>query len=297
MKSSIPAARQRSRSSTVALAVSATIGRRSPRARSCRVASKPSISGMWQSISTTSKRCDPGRQGLGAVLRDDHAMPVALQHGDRDRGVDRVVLGQQDVQAAPGRATAGGVAGPAAAASGWPVDQRQRQVEPERAAVAGLARHADLPPISSTSCARDGQAEAGAAEAARHRAVGLVERLEQAVQRVRRDADAGVGDLDAHRRRRRPPLPRVDSRSVTPPRSVNLTALPSRLISTCRSRCGSPSMGGSGTRGRSARRPGPCASPPARRSPAPARARRPARRGRSPGAACPPRSSRNRGCR
>ena len=49
----------------------------------------------------------------------------------------------------------------------------------------------------------------------------------------------------------------MDKRSVTPPALVNLTALPSRLISTCLSRSGSPSTGGRGTRGRSTRRSRP----------------------------------------
>ena len=66
---------------------------------------------------------------------------------------------------------------------------------------------------------------------------------------------------------------------MTPPCLVNLTALPSRLISTWRSRCGSPSSGGSGIRGRSARSARPWRSPPARRSPAPAPARRPCANG------------------
>jgi len=57
-KSSIPATRHASRSSAVALAVSAiTSWRPAPaaaRRRSSRVASKPSITGIWQSISTRS---------------------------------------------------------------------------------------------------------------------------------------------------------------------------------------------------------------------------------------------------
>ena len=57
----MPAARQRSRSPGIAFAVSATIGARRPfepasRPRMARVASKPSITGIWQSISTRSKR-------------------------------------------------------------------------------------------------------------------------------------------------------------------------------------------------------------------------------------------------
>ena len=47
--------------------------------------------------------------------------------------------------------------------------------------------------------AHDRQAEAGAAEAARGRAVGLHEGLEQPLALLLGEADAGVGDLDAER--------------------------------------------------------------------------------------------------
>ena len=57
MKSSMPACRQRVRSLSIALAVSAMMGvrcRGSSRARIARVAMNPSIFGIWQSISTRS---------------------------------------------------------------------------------------------------------------------------------------------------------------------------------------------------------------------------------------------------
>ena len=50
----MPAARQRSRSSLKAWAVWAMIGKSGARALNCRVASYPSITGIWISISTTS---------------------------------------------------------------------------------------------------------------------------------------------------------------------------------------------------------------------------------------------------
>ena len=85
---------------------------------------------------------------------------------------------------------------------------------------------------------RDREAEAGAAVAARCRAVGLREGLEQAGALRLADADAGVAHGEQQRRRAAPD--RRCTSIATSPRSVNLMALPSRLISTWRSRCGSP---------------------------------------------------------
>ena len=73
----MPAARQASRSPCIAFAVSATIGRRArpvsrSRARQVVVADRPSITGIWQSISTTSKRvadiCSSASAPLPATL-------------------------------------------------------------------------------------------------------------------------------------------------------------------------------------------------------------------------------------
>ena len=76
-----------------------------------------------------------------------------------------------------------------------------RRRTPALSAVERAAHHLGQPPA-------DGEPEAGAAVAARDRRVGLAERLEQAVHLVRRDADAGVADVDAE-------LPRASE----PPRS------------------------------------------------------------------------------
>ncbi len=86
----------------------------------------------------------------------------------------------------------------------------------------------------------DGQAEAGAAEAAGRGGVGLRERLEQRVGLLRRECRCRCRAPRTAASPRRP-TPRPARRvTATSPRSVNLTALPSRLMSTWRSRPGSP---------------------------------------------------------
>ena len=71
--------------------------------------------------------------------------------------------------------------------------------------------------------------------------VGLHERLEQLRLRLGRHADAGVGDLEAQEDAVRTGLVDCATRTMISPAAVNLTALPSRLVSTCRTRPGSPS--------------------------------------------------------
>src|SRR5215211_6707448 len=78
---------------------------------------------------------------------------------------------------------------------GWLADPR---CEGERAAGARSRLDTDLAAHQLDELARDGQAEAGAAVAARGRRVGLGEGLEQATDRVARDPDAGVADIEAH---------------------------------------------------------------------------------------------------
>ena len=86
---------------------------------------------------------------------------------------------------------------------------------------------------------RDHQAQAAAAEQARRIGVGLREGREQPAQRRRRDAGAGILDLDRQTPTRpRAPQPGRPAASHGPP-SVNLSALPIRLSSTWRRRPGS----------------------------------------------------------
>ena len=79
----------------------------------------------------------------------------------------------------------------------------ERQPDAERRADAGRAVDVDRAAEQRDQAAHDVQAEADAAVAAGHRAVGLAEGLEDDRQRLGRDADAGVGDARSRRRRRR----------------------------------------------------------------------------------------------
>src|ERR1041384_8538833 len=66
----------------------------------------------------------------------------------------------------------------------------------ERAPLAGLARDADRPAEQARELSADGQAQAGAAALARVAAVGLLERLENDLLLLCRDADPGVDDRE-----------------------------------------------------------------------------------------------------
>ena len=117
------------------------------------------------------------------------------------------------------------------------------------------------PPSRLRELAADREAEAGAAVLAAGAGVGLLEGLEDDLLLLRRDADAGVGDLEGDDRRRVPQdrMVRRSSRSAaretlsrTPPCSVNLKAFESRFFSTCCRRLESvtmlrPSVGSSWT--------------------------------------------------
>ena len=96
--------------------------------------------------------------------------------------------------------------------------QRQRHREPERAARAGLAVDPDRAAHRGDQLAGDGEPEAGAAELAGGRGVGLGEGVEQPLTVLVVDADAGVGDLepDDHARRGRSPRAGRGSRPRPP---------------------------------------------------------------------------------
>ena len=172
--------------------------------------------------------------------------------------------------------------------------------EAELAAHADLARDLDAAAHQLGQPLADGQAEAGAAVAPRGRGVDLAERLEEAAEPIRpgcrcrcrapRRSARGAGP--------RRPTRRALTESTTSPRSVNLTALESRFRRTWRRRVTSPDDGG--------RRPvgdqvgqveallgGPGGHEVERRP----RRTRADRRAGTPARACPPRSSRSRGCR
>jgi hypothetical protein len=75
----------------------------------------------------------------------------------------------------------------------------ERQFQREAAAAPGLALDRDVAAHPPCQVARDGEAQAGAAELAAGAAVGLPERFEDDGQLVRRNADAGIahGEADA----------------------------------------------------------------------------------------------------
>ena len=67
-----------------------------------------------------------------------------------------------------------------------------QEADRECGALAGLTLDSDVPPEHAAEGAGDGKAEAGAAEFAGGRCIRLREALEQAIQLLRRHADAGV---------------------------------------------------------------------------------------------------------
>ena len=101
--------------------------------------------------------------GGGRVVQDERARPAGHDRAER---VERLGLGQAD-------------------------RERKRRSMPGRARRRQRAAHA------LGESARDGQAQTRAAVAARRRGVGLRERLEQAVQALGLDPDAGVAHRDA----------------------------------------------------------------------------------------------------
>ena len=133
-----------------------------------------------------------------------------------------------------------------------------RQVESERAALAGSAAQLNFAAQQAGQFAADRQPQAGAAVLAAGAGICLLEGLEDDALLLGRNADAGIGDLEGDDRGRlaqESDDPR-SSRSWRPtrtgarrPASVNLNALDSRFFSTCcrrlesvtrlRARCGS----------------------------------------------------------
>ena len=119
-----------------------------------------------------------------------------VEHAGDHSAVGRVVVHREDAHAGDvdrlGRSSSAVErrAGPASRSGG----------EPERRPDARRALHADLAAHELDEAPADGQAQAGAAEAPRGGGVGLRERLEQHVELLGRDADAGVAHLEAQRR-------------------------------------------------------------------------------------------------
>ena len=101
----MPASRQRSASPFSALAVSATIGVRGrlsalSSARIWRVSSKPSMSGMWMSVSTSAwPRARHSVQRLDAVGRRVERQPEHLELADQHLEIDSESVDRQHADA------------------------------------------------------------------------------------------------------------------------------------------------------------------------------------------------------
>ena len=246
----MPAARQRSRSPCIACAVSATIGVRAAGRASRRADRRRRLEAVHlrhlhvhQHDVEALRRAPLDR--LAAVVDDRRPWwPALLEQPRATRWLTGLSSASRTCSA-PRRRRRGRPPPPRPApAAGAPRPTPSGTREVERAARRGRrSRPQSRPPISSHQLRRDRQAEAGAAVLARRRAVGLRERLEDRCCLLRRrcrcrcrvTAKCSRAPLG---RPARPSTPTVDRHRRL--RSVNLIALPTRLISTWRSRTGSP---------------------------------------------------------
>ena len=189
-----------------------------------------------------SSSASPSSRGRDRDARDRPALEQRLEQlAARRRGLRRPAPGAR--AARPGRR---GAARPAARSSA------NRAGEDEGRADAGRALEGEVAAHQPRQPAADRQAEAGAAVLARGRAVGLRERLEQPPccsfgmpTPVSRTVDAQRRHCPAGRPRRGRGSTLSDDLAL---RSVNLNALPTRFVSTCRTRSASPTSR-SGTAG------------------------------------------------
>ncbi len=140
-----------------------------------------------------------------AVVDDGQMHPGRVHDQLHHPLVGGVVLGQQHPQArgVQGLVRLGHGAGRALLV-------RQRQVEDEARALPRARLRPDLTAHQLDQRAADGQAQAGAAEAAADRGVGLFEALEQPRLDLVVEADAGVADLEAQGSALQRPDPKLD---------------------------------------------------------------------------------------
>ena len=139
-----------------------------------------------------------GRLDCRTAVRDgDTRMPQRIEDAARETTVHRIVVGEQQVQAP--RRLRDGTPGPAAGRVGAHLGHDvARHRERECAASAGRAADGDVAAHEPREAHRDAESEPGAAEAARDRLVGLVERFEDRLRTIGRDVDpdAGVDDRE-----------------------------------------------------------------------------------------------------
>jgi hypothetical protein len=134
------------------------------------------------------------RDRFGPVRGQLDRVAAVLEQMRDEHLVDRVVLGDEDPQRAFGRIGGPDPLGVVRGGRGPRGVEAQR--EPEPAAAPRRAFDADRPAHQLHKLLRDRKAEAGTAELARGGAVRLAEALKEPVERLGRDADAGVADLD-----------------------------------------------------------------------------------------------------
>ena len=230
-----PAARRRSAGAagprrSRARGGSARPGRARPSRASCR---RPARSGYGSAAPRGTAQAPPGR-GQAAVDRRSAALPSSS--GLRqDQPVGGIVVDDQGpagLRAARGPARAARCVDRSCTAS-LTVNQKVLPLPGSLSTQMRAAHQLD-------QLGRDRQAQPGAAEAAGGRAVGLLERLEDRLQLLGRNADAGVGDGDQQGDCSSLGVPATETVTTTSPRSVNLIALPTRLTRTWRSRPASP---------------------------------------------------------
>ena len=115
------------------------------------------------------------------------------------------------------------------------------RIERERAADARRAAQLDFAAEQIGKLAADREPETRAAVLAAGAGIRLLEGLEDDPLLLRRDADAGIGDLEGDDRRRvlqrrvigAPALAAGNTRRLTPPWAVNLKAFDRRFLRTC----------------------------------------------------------------
>ena len=165
-----------------------------------RVASIPSITGICTSISTTSSRSrDASATAAAPSSANSTSWPYRRQHLAQQLAVRRHVVRDQHAQGAD---PVGGEHGGLRRDDGIAV--LEGELEPEQAALAGLALQADRAAHRLDQRLADRQAEAAAAIVPRGRAVGLDESLEQLRLPMQWDADASIADLEPQPHRARP---------------------------------------------------------------------------------------------
>ena len=148
------------------------------------------------------QNCVPRRRGrrlnrLVAVFGEGGLESHLFQKMADDALVDAVVFDDEDA-AAEGRgdeARRGGRGGEAVGI--FDVGAGEGQGERKRGTLAGSAVHRDFSAHGFDELLGNGEAEAGAAEAAAHRTVGLRERAEQPGGRLGVESDAGVDDRES----------------------------------------------------------------------------------------------------